>query len=287
MSITIIDYPIKNNPSYKRNLDRADSRYIEFQDRGPLGAVLHSIGTPQPSAKANAEYFNSPAAAKAEVSVHMVLQADGICYRLAPDNYRLWHVGGSANNTHMGIEMTEPDCISYDANNGYKLTIHNRAKALDHVTNTYSRAVDLFAGLCMTHGWNPLKDGVILSHTECYKRGIGGNHGDPEHLWDALKTGYTMDGFRRDVAKEIELREKALLQLTTEDEVKRILDQRDKEVKDNDCSSWSKEARQWAIANGIIQGIGNGPDGKPNYAWEAPITREQMITMLYRFSKTI
>lgn len=287
MSITIIDYPIKNNPSYKRNQDRADSRYIEFQDRGPLGAVLHSIGTPQPSAKANAEYFNSPAAAKEEVSVHMVLQADGICYRLAPDNYRLWHVGGSANNTHMGIEMTEPDCISYDANNGYKLTIHNRAKALDHVTNTYSRAVDLFAGLCMTHGWNPLKDGVILSHTECYKRGIGGNHGDPEHLWDALKTGYTMDGFRRDVAKEVELREKALLQLTTEDEVKRILDQRDKEMRDNDCGAWSKEAREWAIANGIIQGIGNGPDGKPNYAWETPVTREQMVTMLYRFAKTI
>ncbi len=63
--------------------------------------------------------------------------------------------------------------------------------------------------------------------------------------------------------------------------------QREKALKDNDSGTWSKEAREWAINNGIIQGIGNGPDGKPNYAWEAPITREQMVTMLYRFAKTI
>ena len=187
---------ITKNQAYINNVNKVDSRYTDFQKNGAQGAVLHSIGTPQPKAEPIAKYFDDPSV---EASVHRVLQADGICYQLAPDNYRMWHAGGSANNTHLGIEMTEPSCISYDAKNGYKLTIHNRSQALDHVVNTYRYAVELFADLCNHHGWDPLKDGVILSHKECYKRGIGSNHGDPEHLWDALGTGYTMDGFRKDV----------------------------------------------------------------------------------------
>ena len=196
MSITIIERPITKNQAYIKNVNREDSRYTDFQRNGPKGAVLHSIGTPQPSAKAIAEYFDSPAV---EASVHGVLQADGTMYRLAPYNYRMWHVGGSANNTHIGIEMTEPDCISYDPQRGYKLTIHDREKALAHVKATYAAAVELFAQLCKDYGWNPLHDGVIISHAEAYQRGWGSNHGDPEHLWDALGTGYTMDTFREAV----------------------------------------------------------------------------------------
>ena len=197
MAITYLDRPIKNNQAYIKNAQLDDSRYKEFQLRGPLGAVLHSIGTPQPMGKPVADYFDDP---DVEASVHMILQADGLCYRLAPDNYRLWHVGGSANNTHMGIEMTEPRGISYDPNKGYAVTVLDREEALEHVRQTYDRAVELFASLCRTYGWDPLKDGVILSHKECYARGIGSNHGDPEHLWNVLDTGYTMDTFRRAVA---------------------------------------------------------------------------------------
>ncbi len=71
----------------------------------------------------------------------------------------------------------------------------------------------------------------------------------------------------------------------TNELIKRYIDQLIAKQKDNDCGEWSKEAREWAIANGIIQGIGNGPDGAPNYAWEAPLTREQFVTMLHRFAK--
>lgn len=203
MSITYLDRPIKSNPAYVKNQLIADDRYRTFQERGPLGAVLHSIGTPQPSASVIGEYFDSPSV---EASVHMVLQADGLCYRLAPDHYRMWHVGGSANNTHMGIEMTEPRGISYDPSRGYQVTIHNRTEALIHVKQTYERAVELFADLAQTYGWDPLQPGVILSHRECYEQGLGSNHGDPEHLWQALNTGYTMDTFRKAVAREIERR---------------------------------------------------------------------------------
>lgn len=291
MSILYVGRHIMKNQAYIKNKNKADSRYIEFQTRGPKGAVLHSIGTPQPSAKVIADYFDNP---NVEASVHRVLQADGQCYQLAPDNFRMWHGGGSVNNTHMGIEMTEPDCIAYDATNGYELTIHNRSKALEHVTKTYARAVELFADLSIQHGWDPLEDGVILSHKECYERGIGSNHGDPEHLWDALNTGYTMDTFRAAVAKEMRRQaEEALndkseaMKKTIHEEVIKILNEREKLLKDNDAGTWSKEAREWAIANGIVNGIGNGPDGLPNYAWEAPVTREQMVTMLHRFNEQL
>ena len=205
MALTYIDRPIKNNQSYIYNAQIADTRYKEFQTRGPLGAVLHSIGTPQPSGKAVADYFDDPAV---EASVHRILQADGLCYVLAPDHYRMWHGGGSVNNTHMGIEMTEPREISYDPARGYEVTILDSQNALAHVKQTYEAAVELFAELCRTYGWDPLEDGVILSHKECCERGIGSNHGDPEHLWDALNTGYTMDTFRQAVAKALEPQEK-------------------------------------------------------------------------------
>ena len=200
MPVTMIDRPIAKNQAYIKNVNKADSRYTDFQMRGPVGGVLHSIGSPQPSAKVIADYFNSP---EVEASVHAVIQADGVCYQLAPWNFRMWHVGGSANNTHIGIEMTEPDCIWYDAKNGYKLHIDDRERALAHVRKTYSAAVELFAGLCEEFGWNPMDDGVLLSHKECHARGLGSNHGDPEHLWDALGTGYTMDTFRAAVAAKV------------------------------------------------------------------------------------
>lgn len=196
--ITLKDRYITRNPAYRANIPPKDSRYSVFQERGPLGAVLHSIGTPQPNAEPIAEYFDSP---NVQSSVHMILEPSGRCLSLAPKNFRMWHVGGKANDTHLGIEMTEPKEISYDPKRGYAVTVLDREKALSHVKQTYERAVELFAMLCVEYGWDPLADGVILSHDECYRRGWGSNHGDPEKLWKALDTGYTMDGFRADVAR--------------------------------------------------------------------------------------
>lgn len=197
----IVQQFITNNPSCYANKVQQDYRYTDFQKHGAKGAVLHSIGVPQPSAQAIANNFNRT---NAEASVQAVLQADGLVIQTMPWNYRAWHVGGAANNTHVGVEMTEPDCIWYDAKNGYKLHINDYAKATAFVKATYAVAVELFAQLCTENGWNPLEDGVILSHKECHARGLGSNHGDPEHLWDALNTGYTMDKFRADVAERME-----------------------------------------------------------------------------------
>lgn len=57
-----------------------------------------------------------------------------------------------------------------------------------------------------------------------------------------------------------------------------------KTLQDNDSSEYSEAARAWAIANKLIIGSGKTPDGEPNYMWEDIPSREQMVTMLYRFA---
>ena len=65
-------------------------------------------------------------------------------------------------------------------------------------------------------------------------------------------------------------------------EFEELLRMHEKALEDNDAGAWSEEARKWAIREGIVNGIGYIEDGTPNYAWEAHVTREQMVTMLYR-----
>lgn len=199
----IVQRFITKNPSFVANVRVQDSRYLTFQKRGPIGLVLHSVGAAQPKAENIAAYFDNTST---EASTQAVLQADGTVLQLMPWNYRAWHVAGAANNTHVGVEMTEPGpkVIRYDKNNYFRLEILNKAAALAFVKKTYAVAVELFAQLCLEFSLNPKKDGVILSHSECYKRGIGSNHGDPEHLWNAVGSGFTMDGFRKDVKQRLE-----------------------------------------------------------------------------------
>lgn len=186
------------NPCYTANTSGADDRYTTFQRRGPLGLVLHSVGCAQPSAQVFTKKWNSPSYDRA--CVHAFIDANtGAVYQCLPWNFRAWHVGGSANNTHVGVEMCEPSAIKYTT--GAKFAITDKNKAFKQCESAYKAAVELFAMLCKQYSLDPLKDGVILSHYECGKRGIGSGHVDPEHLWTGLGIGYTMAGFRQDVKK--------------------------------------------------------------------------------------
>lgn len=183
-----------NNPCYQNNVKKSDSRYTTFQARGPKGLMLHSVGCNQPSAKVFADRWNRSGI---EVAVHAVLQADGTVYQCLPWNYRGWHAGGNANNTHVGVEMTEPAQIKYTG--GSTFTVLDKAAALAQAKGTYQTAVQLFAQLCKEYGLDPMAHGVIISHHEGYLQGVASDHGDPEHLWKGLGLSYTMDGFRKDV----------------------------------------------------------------------------------------
>ncbi len=159
------------------------------------GLMLHSVGCPQPSAMAFIQSWNT---ASSKVCVHGFVDGNtGDIYQTLPWNHRGWHCGGSANDTHIAIEMCEPDCIKYTS--GANFTCSNENKARNTLKTTYKSVVELFAYLCEKYDLNPLQDGVIISHSEGYKRGVASNHADPEHLWKTLNVGYTMDGFRKDV----------------------------------------------------------------------------------------
>ena len=159
------------------------------------GIMLHSVGCPQPSAMAFVKSWNT---SSSQVCVHGFIDGNnGDVYQTLPWNHRGWHCGGSANSSHIGIEMCEPDCIKYTS--GANFTCSDKNRARNALKITYNSAVDLFAYLCEKYDLDPLEKGVIISHVEGYIRGVASNHADPTHLWTNLGTGYTMDGFRKDV----------------------------------------------------------------------------------------
>ena len=158
----------------------------------PRGIMLHSVGTPQPSSAVFARSFNQYQPGGVSVCVHAFAQADGTVYQTLPWEMRGWHCGGSANSTHIGVEMTEPS-------EGM-----TRSEAAEQIAGTYRTAVELFAALCKQYELDPSQDGVIIGHAEGHRRGVASNHADPELLWRTYDMGYTMDGFRRDVAEAMD-----------------------------------------------------------------------------------
>lgn len=166
--------------------------YIVGQRITVKGLMLHSVGCSQPSAMVFIKQWNPPANGR-QVCVHGFIDGNtGDVYQTLPWNYRGWHGGTLANNTHIGVEMCEPSTIKYTG--GASFTDLNPTKSKEVVMRTYNAAVELFAYLCKQYNLDPLKDGVIISHAEGYKRGIASNHGDPDHLWKSY--GLSMDGFR-------------------------------------------------------------------------------------------
>lgn len=116
-----------------------------------------------------------------EVCVHGFIGklADGsvATYQTLPWDYRGWHAGGSANDTHIGFEICE-DGLS-DAT---------------YFKKVYQEAVELCAYLCKQYS---LTEQNIICHSEGYKKGIASNHSDVMHWFP--KHGKSMDTFRADV----------------------------------------------------------------------------------------
>lgn len=157
------------------------------------GLMIHSVGCPQPKSSV---FISNWDRADASACVHAIVEPGGNVYQTLPWDHRGWHCGGDGNNTHIGVEMTEPATIRYAGGANWTETGDGR-NTKSHVLATYQYAVELFAYLCKQYRLNPLADGVIISHSEGCKRGIASNHGDVEHIWN--KFGLTMAQFRKDI----------------------------------------------------------------------------------------
>ena len=181
--MTLVQEWISRNPTY------TNGRRITVR-----GLMLHSIGVAQPDAMVIVRNQNR---VDAGTSYHGMIDGSrerGI--QMLPWNARAWHAGGDANNTHISVGMSEPNTIRYTGQ-GAQFVDNSPTATRAFVHMTYRLAVQLFAHLCVEFSLDPLRDGVILSHSEGHRRRIASNHADVEHLWS--RHGLTMNQFRRDV----------------------------------------------------------------------------------------
>ena len=164
-----------NNPALKR--------YVQPVDSTPgRDGLLKRLGV-----NVNGNDWNHEAR---DACVHAFIGklADGSVapVQTLPWNWRGWHAGTgssgkSANDTHISFEICEDGLTDPD-----------------YFRLVYREAVELTAYLCGQYGLDPLADGVVICHSEGYRRGIASNHADVEHWFP--KHGKSMDDFRADVA---------------------------------------------------------------------------------------
>ena len=160
----------------------------------PKGVMVHSTGANNPNLKryvgpddgklgknTNNNHWNNPGVG---ASVHAFIGKlkDGsvATYQVLPWNYRAGHCAKSGNNTHIAFEICE-----------------DGLKDSTYFAKVYKEAVELTAMLCKEYNLDPMADGVVICHSEGYKRGIASNHGDVMHWFP--KHGKSMDTFRADV----------------------------------------------------------------------------------------
>ena len=222
----------------------------------PRGIMLHSVGTPQPSAAVFARSFNQYQPGGVSVCVHAFAQADGTVYQTLPWEVQAWHCGRSGNRTHLAFEICEDG-------------LDDRA----YFTAVYREAVELTAYLCRRFGLDPLADGVVLDHAEGNRRGIASAHGDVAHWFPRF--GKSMDDFRRETAALLRRSSEKEAEDLTLQELDARIDARIRTVLEgtgSKASSWAQEELARAMAHGITDGTRPG-----GYA-----TREEAALMAER-----
>ena len=198
-----------------------------------------------------------------------------------PWNYRPWGCGsgskGSCNNGWIQFEICE-----------------DNLKNPTYFNQVYKEACELTAYLCKKYNINPKgtvkNNGVttptILCHQDSYRLGLGGNHADVYNWFNNF--GKTMQDVRNDVAqilKGINQTPQKEEEEMTQEQFNSMMKEYRKTLQDNDCNVYSAEAREWAIKNGIVTGSGKDAKGEPNYMWADQLSREQAVTIFYRFAK--
>lgn len=199
-----------------------------------------------------------------------------------PWDYRPWGCGsgkkGSCNTGWIQFEICE-DGLSDP----------------DYFAKVYKEACEITAYLCKLynidpHGTVKVNDvavPTILCHADSCVLGFGSNHGDVLHWFP--KFGKSMETARNDVAALLSgatsEEEDDMTELQVKEICKQVMAEQRKELQDNDCGTWSKEAREWATGIGLITGGGTLPDGQPNYMWADTLTREQAAALFFRFAQ--
>ena len=247
----------------------------------PQGSVNHSVGCAQPSVEV---FYKSMNKSSAGWGVNAILgdfhKGDGRILVTMPLNARPWGCGsgkkGSWNNTKVQWEVCEPAGHTYSGGTmiGYYI-----AKNQVYFDRMWKMLVAWNVYVVDKFGY-PISG--ISDHIESYYAGYGSGHADMGH-W-LPKHGKSMNALRAEV-------EAIINGADTEDDdmdvarFSELFREMRKDLQDNDSGQYSEAARKWAVESGLIAGNGTTINGEPNCMWQDFLTREQLVTVLYRFAQ--
>lgn len=247
----------------------------------PIGCVNHSIGVAQPSVEV---IFNGMNSTDAIWGVNAILGdfhlGEGKILVTLKDYTRPWGCAsgnkGSWNNSKIQWEVCEPEGHNYKYGQMIGYDVEKNQAYFDRM---WKMLVAWNVYMIDKYGYSV---SGISDHAEAYNAGYGSNHSDMGQ-W-LPKHGKSMDALRREVQAILNNKEDD--KMSIKDFIDFMNQYRD-ELQDNDADEYSKEAREWAISTGLIKGSGVDENGDPNNMWKDFLTREQFITVLYRFAKHI
>ncbi len=165
----------------------------------PRGIMVHSTGANNPTLRRyvqpddgligsnnNNNDWNRPGVKKC-VHAFIGLDKNGEVqiYQTLPWNWRGWHCGDYANNTHISFEICEDNLT-----------------CKEYFEKAIEKAIELCVYLC---GKFNIEVDNIIDHSEGYKMGIASGHKDITH-W-LSKYNLSMRDFRKEVKKRMECEE--------------------------------------------------------------------------------
>lgn len=247
----------------------------------PQGSINHSVGCAQPSVEV---FYKSMNKSSAGWGVNAILgdfhKGDGRILVTMPLNARPWGCGsgkkGSWNNTKVQWEVCEPAGHTYS---GGTMIGYDIAKNQVYFDRMWKMLVAWNVYVVDKFGY-PISG--ISDHIESYYAGYGSGHADMGH-W-LPKHGKSMNALRAEV-------EAIINGADTEDDdmdvarFSELFREMRKDLQDNDSGQYSEAARKWAVESGLIAGNGTTINGEPNCMWQDFLTREQLVTVLYRFAQ--
>lgn len=257
----------------------ANGAYRSGREISPNGCVNHSVGCAQPSADV---FFNLMNKESTGWGVSAILgdfhKGEGRILLVMPLTRRNWGCAsgknGSWNNTRVQWEVCEPAGHTYAGGTMIGYDVQKNAPYFERMWKMLV-AWNVYCAVKLGYDERTIND-----HIESYYAGYGSGHADVGH-W-LPKHSKCMNTLREEVSAILNDKEDDDMDVSRFKELWLELRQ---ELKDNDSSQYSEAARQWAVDNGLIVGGGNGADGQPNFMWEDVMTREQFVTVLFRFAQ--
>lgn len=247
----------------------------------PSGAVNHSVGCAQPAVEV---FYRLMDDEDAGWGVNALLgdfhKGEGRIILTLDLNARPWGCGsgkkGSWNNSKVQWEVCEPAGHTYAGGTMIGYGVEKNAGYFERMW----KMLVAWNVYCVVKLGYPVSG--ISDHAESYRAGYGSNHSDMGH-W-LPKHGKSVSALRAEVQAILD-NEEGEDNMDSFEKFKENWLLLRAELQDNDKGNWSEEAREWAIANGLIAGNGTEINGEPNYMWQDMMTREQFVTVLYRFAQ--